>query len=243
MSNLYALRDLRVERALEDGDDLSDLNFMKTVGPHAIPPIVIKMDGVILDGVRRYEKARKLGWDYLVGVKSRNVEEVSAALAENHTKPLTRWVQVADIVAYLRFLNKERTRAYRRGNITGTRVPIRDLVGSALGGLNPSNHEKVGIVLQHPHLSAKLLAGEISPAGAYNIMLAQQRQRGHVEDPAEQMELYQSALRQLQIVVESLRRMGEITIAPSEATELRKQYKYTRNRLNIVMNRLEEAMK
>ena len=241
MSNLYMLRDLKSQRALDDGDDLSDLDFMNKVGPHKTRPIVI--DGnIIIDGVRRFMKAQELGWDYIVGVNPATVDEAVEALAANHKKPLTRWVQVADIVLYLRKLNKPRERLMRR-KLVGPQPPIRDLMTKALGGLNSSQFEKVCLVLADPVVGPGVRAGITSPATAYATLMKQEKRRGTIENAEEQAEIYGNALRQLRMVNESLRKLGTIQLEPNKALEIRRNFNSARNSLNALLRRLEEAFK
>lgn len=243
--HLYMLRDLKATRALEAGDDLSDLDFMKEVGPHEMTPLVIE-GNTIIDGVRRFHMAQQLGWDYLYAIRPEDVYEASEALALNHATPLRRWEHVVELVEYLRRMNRIRV-TYRRRNPGSTEalVPLRDLTIKALGGLRPTQFEKAPLVKGgDAMLWQKCLNGEATPASAYATYMKRgtgKNRDGGIVDPVEQLEVYQRSLRQFHMITESLKKIGETTITKENARGILTEFKSARNTLNILLRRLEEA--
>lgn len=241
--HLYQLRDLKATRALGAGDDLSDLDFMKEVGPHEMNPLVIE-GNTIIDGVRRFHKARQLGWDYVYAVRPADIYEATEALALSHTTPLRRWDHVVEIVYYLRRLNKARI-SYRKRHPKETEplTPIRELTQVALGGLNPSQFEKAPLIQAgDAKLWQACLDGDATPASAYAAYMkrGQNRYEG-ISDPKEQLEVYERALRQFHIVTEALKKIGATRLNQEEARKTLNEFKSARNTLNVLLRRLEEA--
>lgn len=242
------IANIKIDRNLRDGDDLSDMDQLVLA-----QPIVVRGDRLI-DGLRRVKLAEKLGTPDLPAYDVTTLEEMSEALAKQHPTPLKDWDRVVELLRYLRPAMRERWVSIRQSTINeisgreaGTRPkgPSRPLVTTALGGTSSAHWECVEKIWREgsPELIEEVRSGKLSPSGALN-RINRLPKTGNVTDPKDQEVLLEAAAQAIRSAVRSFEKLHRpFTVDRERLRELRDHLYKSRSALTTFINQSEEAVK
>lgn len=248
------IADIKIDRELKPGDDLSDLVWPANLDE--MVPVIIQ-DYVLIDGLRRIKALEKAGVTEVIAVEPTTLEEAAAALAAAHPVPLDDWERVWQLRQYLHPLIQQRVRQQRIAGGTGKKrhdrwdptvkmVGARELTHRALGGTKAAQFEKVERVFTEADekLLEKVRSGKLTPAGAYNLMVRNRRKLiGTVQDPTQQGQVLTAGLRQLTTALLVIQKIGEpVTIPVDELATVTKELRKQRGTLSAIIHQLEEAV-
>jgi hypothetical protein len=251
MTKKILIEDIKIDRELRNGDDLSDLSE-DTVHQ----PIVVQGDRLI-DGLRRVELAKKLGITELEAHDPQTLEEACDVLALQHSRPITDWLRLYELTKYLRTHLAERTKRVRTSNTRQLRasrlagepkppsvVHSRILFGKALGGTPSSQFiSVVPLFEQAPReLVLEVLSGKVTPHGA--MSRSRRREfRGQVTGKEGQLVLLNTAVQNLRNLADSLWMLGSpIEVDPQTVTQIISELRKSRTDITKALKRLEEAI-
>lgn len=242
------IEEIKIDRELRDGDDLSDLNAGQTW-----PPIVVNENYELIDGLRRLRRAERNGAKEITAHVFSTLEEASDALAEQHTTPVRDWTRVYELVHALRpYINArwQRLRANNIRRITSRTLepvpstgPSRPLITRALGGTSAAHWEIVERVYEgavSPEFLEEVKAGRLTPSGAFNRAHRVPKQ-GDVSAPQDQQAVVTSAAQFLAQAVRALDRLSwPITANPETLAESIDQIRKSRAKITGFLNRQSE---
>jgi hypothetical protein len=248
MTKQILISDIKIDRELRDGDDLSDLD------PSVVSqPIVVQGDRLV-DGLRRVELAKKMGLTELEAHDPQTLEEAAEVLALQHKTPLVNWLRVYELMKYLKPLLADRTvrlRAKGTSHLKHSKVtksaPVihsRILYRKAFGGLPSSQFNAVIPLFERHDRDAVMdvLNGKITPHGALTRYRRKQFQ-GRILGEEAQLALLNTTLQNLRNLADSMWMLGTpIEIDTETVTKIIAELRKTRGDLSKAINRLEEAM-
>jgi hypothetical protein len=254
MPTKILISDIKIDRDLREGDNLSDLEQLTLTRP-----IVVHSDGRLIDGLRRVKLAEKLGVTDLPGYRVTTLEEMSKALAEQHTTPVTDWTRVIELLKFLKPAARDRWLNIRQSTMeqnrwsggsqetTSTRPkgPSRPFINRALGGTSAAHWEVVEKIFNTapPELVALVRAGKLSPSGALNRMHRHPKP-GSVSEPRDQENLLDSAAQAIQAAARSFDKLDwPLKVEPERLRDLREQIYKGRSKITSFLNQSEEAAK
>lgn len=244
------IEEIKIDRELREGDDLSDLNAGQTQ-----PPIVVNENYELIDGLRRIRQAEGNGASKITAYVVSSLEEVADALAEQHTTPVRDWTRVYELVRAIHPYVTKRWLSIRRNNIrkaTGREPaplpsygPSRPLVIRALGGTSSSQWEVVERCFEGgipPEMLEEVKAGRLTPSGAFNRAHRQSKQgEGDVTNPLDQQALVASVAQFMVQAVRALDRLSwPISANPQDLAESIEQIRKSRTKITSFLNRQSE---
>jgi hypothetical protein len=251
MTDMVLISEIKIDRDLREGDDLSDLK------PEDLAkPIVVTTDGRLIDGLRRIRLLEKMGVPNVPAYQVDTLEEAAEALAEQHPTQLRDWQRVAEIMPFLRAFGERRWLKIRQASIAHNahgktmpadrpQGPARIYLQKAFGGLSPAHYEVAERVLgdDYPEeLKEEVRSGRISPSGAVNRM-HRRGLSGHVTAPAEQEMLIHTTAQSIRSAAMNLEQLGPIRVEATRVKELREHLFKSRTMITTFLNQLEEAVK
>lgn len=248
MPKQILIEEIKIDRELKDGDDLSDLDAAETW-----PPIVVNENYELIDGLRRIRSAERSGLKKIRAHVISTLEEASDALAEQHTTPMKDWDRVYELLHALRpYINArwQRIRANNIRRITGkdlepvpSRGPSRPIVTRALGGTSSSHWEIIERIYEGklaPEYLEDVRAGRLTPSGAFNRAHRAPKQ-GEVTDPQDQQVLITATAQFMSQAVRSLERLAwPITATSEDLAEPIEQIRRARAKITGFLNRQSE---
>ena len=252
MAKKILIANIKIDRDLESGDDLSDL------GPESLKTPIVVRDDVLIDGLRRITLATKLGIEEISAVDPKTLEEACAALARNHKRHQPSWQRIVEIHPYLAKLTNERLRKIRSEQSTGltkfqrwdpnrVRVtPARDLISQAYAGVKPNQWERLIALIAtgREDLVQDVIAGKTTPAAAY-VKSTDRRSpfRGTVTNAREQYEMLVAAAAAMKATISAVQRIAKpINIKPEQAKPVISDLYKIRATLSTMIHQLEEAV-
>jgi hypothetical protein len=251
MTNKILISDIKIDREIPSDLQLDDLdrNDLKQ-------PIVLQ-GTLLVDGLRRIEKAKQLGITELPFVDPQTIEELAEALAKAHPTPVKNWLRVYQLMKHLNRQIAKRGKRYRATHMTrinkerfGHEAPeelkietARELVKRALGGIPSAQSESIVRVIEGApkHIVLAILNGEVTPAGALMRWNRTKRFQGRVTGEAEQETFIREATQTIRAATDSLWMLGDINIKADRFETLLKGLKLARRGLATMINQLEEA--
>lgn len=248
MIRTILIKDIKINRELRVGDDLSDLD------PEVIKQPIVVRGNVLVDGLRRIELAKRMGVTELEAHDADNLVDMAEALALQHPTPMRDWMRVYQIVKALKPLVDKRLLQIRKTpknfvGATGSPVqggPARPLISKALGGVGPGNFETVVSLIEKgpKELVHRVLYGNLSPAGAKGYMQRRKEfQGGDITDPEGQLHILESVVQAMRNINETLVKIGPLAVNPEDMLRIKEEMYRNRSKITTAMNQLEEAAK
>lgn len=252
MAKRILIEDIKIDRELEPGDDLSDLSE-----DHLIDPVVVQ-GNVLIDGLRRIKLAVSLGIEDILAEEPQTIEEASAVLAWNHRLQRPSWKRILEIHPYMAELIQQRLRRIRSEQAAGrtkfeawdpnrVRVtPSRDLLSAAYGGVKSHQWERLVALSNEGRrdLLEQIFEGAISPAAAY-VQARDTRNpfRGSATDATEQWEILNASVQAMRVTITAIRGIATpVTIPAERITSVLPDYYKVRASLSKIIHQLEEAV-
>lgn len=223
-------------------------------------PVLVDQDFVLIDGLRRLEALKALGWKVPVTV-AETYEEAISNLDQAHTEPLTDARRIWQINQDLGSLLEERTHRLRAASQRGiprssrfkgraNNVRSREMFEVALKNVYVTKVCQVYRAAEAGHELAKQLLplledGTYTPNMALNRLgQYDSRKGGNVTVAREQRALLVGAIRSLSGVTKGLEKMGfPVKIPKEEYENLVKQIKEHRTELSRMLGILERGGK
>lgn len=248
------ISDIKIDRELRDGDDLSDLNRADLK-----KPIVVLKDGTLVDGLRRIRKAQQKKWETIPAYVVSELEDACEALAIQHPSAVTNWPRMWEIYSILHPLLVERAKIIRRyvNTISGnysqslpgqlppkpkTSGTSRDMMHKAFGGIGQYHFEALARLNKYGsrQLWDQVMANQITPGAAWSRH-RKTRNVGEVTKAEDQRALLESMTSTLRAAAQTLLRMGPSTLDREELQSYLLHLYRTRSIISRFMNQLEEA--
>lgn len=248
MPKQILIEEIKIDRELRDGDDLSDLEAAETW-----LPIVVTENYELIDGLRRIRSAQKAGATSILAHVASTLEEMSEALAEQHTTPLKDWDRVYELVRDLRPYVNKRWQAIRANNIrriTGRpldpKVPSgqsRPYVTKALGGTSAAHWEVIERLYENPtdpDLMELMRAGRLTPSGLFNRLYRVPKQ-GQVTNAEDQLNLIAAVAQSMASAARSLEQLRwPLKVTQEKLAEPIDQIRRSRGKITTFLNRQSE---
>ena len=248
MTKTILITEIKINRDLRDGDDLSDL------GPtEDWLPVVVNEQFELIDGLRRIKKAESAGYTLIMAYVVSTLEEASEALAQQHTTPLRNWDRVYQLLIQLRPLMEKRWMRIRQNNIkimagvpkdpTVPRGQSRPYITKALGGLSAAHWEVLERLYDgrlSPEWLEEVRSGRLTPSGAVNRALRATKQ-GSVSEAEDQKVLIATASQYMLGAARALEQLEWPLKTPQEElSELIDSIRKARRKITHFLNRQSE---
>jgi hypothetical protein len=249
------IKDIKIERELRPGDDLSGL---KKEGFNTHDQAVILYKGKLIDGLRRIRALEDWNVTTVWANDSSSLEETADLLSKAHPTPVTNWWRVYEITTDLRAIVQDRVRELRAKAQSGKpphspwdpslrRESSRTIITRALGGVGAAQWEKLVRIIEtgEQTMVDRVMRGELTPAAAYSRLERKRKARlGDVKTPAEQIHLLDKVAQQLRIASTLLQKVSyPVQLNPEDSSRLAADLRKHRAMLAPVIRQLEEAAK
>ena len=261
MAKRVAIDKIVIDRALEPGDDLTELvNSIKESGQEV--PILVTQDYELIDGLRRLEALRSLGETEINTVPTymyaRACEVIKEArqhgVAAAPLTPQRIWEMDTTLQPLLNITRAHLSQGLAPRSRPRAAVGGRRLFSEALG--IPDGQIQALITVYHkrddPELTERatealnrLSRGETTFYGALDYVRKAERFRGDIFGVAQQREALESAITSLNATLRALKRLGRLSNKfPKEEAEQRlSELSSTRYKLTKFIRLLTEEIK
>jgi hypothetical protein len=250
---LVSIDAIKTDRVITDTDGLPGLSAMMENGDYTA--ILLQGDMTLIDGLRRIEAAKLLGWGEVDAIVTDDIYEIREYLHEAHSEGMPKPRRIYEFYPILKKLisdhqtNLKRTSAWPLKSRSGDqpKITAEDFYVYTLklpyGHYMFRTRRLFDLAKEGDEacidLAKKVEAGEMMPGTAFNIIETKFKGGTSTLAPAEQRIVLEESIRSLSMVTKMLNRLGgKVKIPKADLNPLIEELKTQRGVLYTMISRL-----